>query len=384
MNTKHRLRLPVRHRTRRGLIAVGAVLALVAAPQSAFASVSVTPDATPKVNGKVLSVAQVGTRTIIGGLFTEVGGKPRLNVAAIREDGTLDPNFNPTVNGEVWAIAGSEDGSRVFLGGLFSTVGGTPRANLAAVDAASGAVVADWQADTTGTQPNVAALAVSGPRVYVAGRYSGIDGTTRKRLVALGVDDGDVVTAFKPAPDGILKGVKVSSDGSKVYAGGSFVTIGGQPRPNGAAELLASTGEATAFAPSLGGGKVTAVGLSPDDSRMYFGTENNTLFAYDLTSNLPAWSIKASGNTQSIAVSPTEVYIGGHFSQIVTGKIPRMFIASLNPGDGSVTAWDPKMTGGSKGVWALAITPTHLIAGGVFATIGGVKHKYFARFSGTP
>lgn len=384
MNTAFRSVLPVRPRTRRGLVAAGAVLALVAAPQLAFAGVAVIPDATPKVNGKVLSVAQVGSRTIIGGLFTEVGGKPRLNVAAIRADGTLDPDFNPTVNGEVWAIAGSEDGSRVFLGGLFGTVGGVPRANLAAVDGTSGAVVSDWQADTVGTQPNVAALAVSGPRVYVAGRYTGIDGSTRKRLVALGVDDGDIVTTFRPAPDGILKGVTVSSDGSKVYAGGSFVNIGGQPRPNGAAELLSSTGEATTFSPSIGGGKVTAVGLSPDDSRMYFGTENNTLFAYDLNSNTPVWSIKTSGNTQSIAVSPTEVYIGGHFSQIVTGKIPRMFIASLRPQDGSVTPWDPQMTGGSKGVWSLAITPTHLYAGGVFATIGGVRHKYFASFSGTP
>lgn len=191
------------------------------------------------------------------------------------------------------------------------------------------------------------------------------------------------MTAFRPAPDGILKGVQVSSDGSKVYAGGSFSTIGGQPRANGAAELLASTGEATSFSPGVGGGKVTAVGLSPDESRMYFATENNTLFAYDLDSNSPVWSIKTSGNTQSIAVSPTDVYIGGHFSQIVTGKVPRMFIASLDPVDGAVTPWNPIMTGGSKGVWSLALTPTHLLAGGVFATIGGVQHKYFARFSMT-
>lgn len=42
------------------------------------------------------------------------------------------------------------------------------------------------------------------------------------------------------------------------------------------------------------------------------------------------------------------------------------------------------MTEGSKGVWSLAISPTYLYAGGVFATIGGVTHKYFASFSGTP
>jgi len=384
MNTRYLVPAPIRPWTRRGLVAITAVLILVAAPQSAFASVSVAPDATARVSGKVMAVLHVGSRTIIGGLFTAVGGKPRLNVAAIRADGTVDPDFNPSVNGEVWTIAASEDGSRVFLGGLFDTVGGLARANLAAVDGTSGAAVSDWRADTVGTYPIVRALAVSGPRVYVAGRYTGIDGTTSKRLVALGVDDGNVITTFRPAPNAGLGGVAVSSDGTKVYAGGAFTSIGGQPRSHGAAEVRASSGLATAFSPSLGGGTVITLGMSPDDKRMYFGTENNTLFAYDLNNNKPAWSIKTNGNTQSIAVSSTEVYIGGHFSQIVTGTIPRMFIASLHPVDGSVTPWNPNMTGFPKGVWSVDITPDKLLVGGVFTTIGGVTHKSFARFSGTP
>lgn len=384
MNTRSIVSELTRPWTRRGLVAIAAVLVLVAAPQSAYASVSVTPDVTAKVSGKVMAVAQVGSRTIIGGLFTAVGGKPRLNVAAIRADGTVDPDFNPSVNGEVWAIAASEDGSRVFLGGLFTTVGGAPRANLAAVDGTSGALVSGWQADTVGLNPIVRALAVSGPRVYVGGRYTGIDGTTRRHLVALGVDSGNVVTTFRPTPSAGIAGLAVSADGTKVYAGGAFTSIGGQQRKYGAAELLASSGLATAFAPSAGGGTVITLGMSPDDSRMYFGTENNTLFAYDLHNNVPAWSVKTSGNTQSIAVSETEVYIGGHFSQIVTSRTPRMFIASLYPADGSVTPWNPIMTGDPKGVWALDMTADKLLVGGVFITINGITQKGFARFSGTP
>jgi WD40 repeat protein len=252
------------------------------------------------------------------------------------------------------------------------------------MDATTGAAVASWQADTTGDQPDVHALAVSGSRLYVGGRYSGIDNTQRRRLASLDLTSGEVVTTFRPAPNAVVKALRVSPDGTKVYAGGSFTEIGGQVRLNSAAELLAASGEATAFNPVEGGGKVTTIGLSPDGSRFYFATENNSLFAYDVTSNSPAWVIKTSGNTQAIAVSATGVYIGGHFSQITTYNAKRVFTASLRPSDGAVTSWDPHLEGRNKGVWAIELTPTHLLMGGGFITVGGVKLKGFARFAGTP
>ena len=364
---------------------MAAVIALVASPQTAFASVSSTHDSSAVVNGPVFAMVQVGSRTIIGGSFTRVGGQPRQNLAAIGPDGKVEPDFAPTTDGAVHALAVSSDAGRVFVGGLFANVQDTPRANLAAVDATSGALVTDWQADTVGIQPQVLSLAVAGSNVYVGGYYSGIDGTSRKRLVALDTTGtGDVIDGFRPAPNAFVKAIALSPDGTKLYAGGSFTEIGGQVRLHSAAELLATTGEATAFDPSEGGGRVTAVGPSPDGSRLYFGTENNTLFAYDLNSAVPAWFVKTSGNTQTIAVSPTEVYIGGHFSQVVTYKIQRNLIASLNPVDGTVTSWNPLMEGRNKGVWSIVLTPTHLLAGGGFITINGVKQKGFARFAGTP
>lgn len=384
MNIRQRL-MPSSKRRGRGLVALVAVITLAAFPQSAFASVSTTPEAPgSRIGGKIQAMVQVGDRTIVGGQFSTVGGKPHLNVAAIRADGKVDPNFNASVDGVVWSLAASEDGTRIFVGGVFANAGGLPRANLAALDAITGEVVASWQADTVGLRPDVLSLAVKGDRLYVAGRYSGIDGTTRKRLVAVGVTDGEIVTAFRPVPSGILKAVAVSPDGTKVYAGGSFVTIGGQSRPLGVAELDAATGASTAFNPQVGGGKVITIGLNPEATRFYFATEDNKLFSYELSASVPMWEIKTSGNTQAIAVSPTEIYIGGHFSQIVTGKIPRMFIASLEPETGAVTPWYPVMTGGSKGVWSILMTPTHLTVGGVFWTINGQTHKYFARFPGTP
>lgn len=367
---------------RRAAVAALAV-ALVALPQPAGASVSETTDVTPRVNGPVYAIAQVGDLTIIGGDFTMVGGKPRPYAAAIRADGTLDPTFNPSPDGIVRALAGSADGTTVYLGGRFATAGGEARANLAAVDAVSGAAVPTWQADTTGASPGVSALATHSDRLYVGGTFSGIDGTARASMVALDTA-GDLVTTFRSRANAGVKAIRVSPDGTKVYAAGAFSKIGGADRPWGFGEILASTGDATGFNPTEGGDLALTLGLSPDGSRVYFSSPNNYVFAYEVGASTPTWVRKTSGDTQAITPSATEVYIGGHFSQIVTYKIKRTFLASLNPDDGTVTDWDPEPLGGTMGVWAITATPTALLVGGTFTTVGGVERVRFARFPGTP
>ncbi|KRF36852.1 hypothetical protein ASG94_05490 [Nocardioides sp. Soil805] len=362
-----------------------ATLGLVVLPQAAQASVSLTPDVTPRVNGPVYAIAQVGDLTIIGGEFTTVGGKPRNNAAAIRADGTLDPNFNPSPDGIVRALAGSADGTTVYLGGRFDNAGGAVRANLAAVDTATGTALPGWQADTTGASPGLWALASQGDRLYVGGTFSGIDGTVRASMVALDAA-GDVVSNFRPRANAGIKAIRVSPDGATVFAGGQFSKLGGLDRPFGVGAVSASTGDATAFNPVEGSDRAITVGLSPDGTRFYFSTPDNRLFSYDTagTSTL-VWIRKTSGDTQAIYPSPTgEVYIGGHFSQITTFKIKRMFLASLNASDGTVTPWAPDPSGGDMGVWAITPTQGSLSVGGTFTTVSGVERVRFARFPGTP
>jgi WD40 repeat protein len=354
---------------------------LLVSPGAAVANVSVTPDPTAKVAGGVYGMAQVEDRTVIGGLFTAVGGEPRSNVAAIGADGSVDPLFNPGVNGKVMAVAASEDGTVVFLGGTFTEAGGAPRANLAAVDAITGVAVAEWTADTSGTYADVVSLAVDGNRLYVGGRFTGIDGkTTHKRLVAIDTVTGNLISAFRPSPDKGVTEVVVAPDHT-VYAGGPFTMLGGQPRLS-AGSVDPATGTATGFAPSGNGGPARTIALSPDGSRFFYGTENNTLFAYDpAVSNDPVWLIKTSGNTQAIVVSDTEMWIGGHFSQVVTGHIARPYVASLDPVDGSVNEWNPNCVGGKLGVWALVLEGNHLHLGGQFTGFGTTKQRGYARFT---
>lgn len=366
----------------RGLGVVAAAMSLVmAAPVAAQASVSATPTKTARVNGTVFAIAQVGDRTIIGGDFTAVGDEPRNHVAAIRADGTVDPTFNPNVDGIVYALAGAPDGSAIYLGGTFSQVGGSSRANLAAVDA-TGAVKADWSADTTGETPDVSGLAMNGTNLYASGRFTGIDGTTRKRLVMLNAA-GNVVTTFNATPNWTVRVVAPSADGTRLFAGGGFSAIGGASRA-GIAELNPATGSALPFTVTPVGSPLVAMGISPAGDRLYYGTADNRVFAYDTATGAKVWENKNGGDTQVIAVGATEVYLGGHFGNNLVDKVKRKWIQSVNASDGHVTAWDPQLAGGGLGVWAILATPTALLVGGEFTTAAGQVQRRFARFPGTP
>jgi hypothetical protein len=362
--------------------ATSAVAVAVALPVAAGAAVSTTPEATARVTGTVYAVAQVGTRTIIGGDFTAVGGLARRNLAAIRADGTVDPTFDPSPNGIVYAVAGTADGQRVFAGGSFASAGGAARANLVALDATTGSAIGTWTADTNGI---VYALSTSGSRLYAGGAFTSIGTSTRRRLAALDQSSGVVQLAFNPWPDWTVKAVGVSPDGTKVYAAGGFTAIGGAPR-RGGAEILAATGAATAFNPANGGVAI-ALAVSPDGSRFFFSTTDNRLYSYaPAVSSSPVYTIQGGGDTQAIAASGTEVYFGGHFSQVWNGKgakTKRAFIASARLSDGVITAWNPGADG-YMGVWATAVTPTHLLVGGNFHNIGGRRQDGFARFAGIP
>ncbi len=366
----------------------GTVLAaalILLAPAAAQATVSTVPDGTAKVAGGVYGMALANGKTYIGGQFTRVGGKVRANVAAVNNaDGKVDPTFNPGTDGRVRAVAASEDGTIIFIGGTFTTAGGEPHANLAALDATTGVPIANWSADTTGTNPEVWSLAVEGDRLYVGGRFGGIDGSPRKRLALIDIPTGNVVNSFKPAPSAHVTEVVVSPDGGTVFASGYFTSLGGQGRLY-AGGVDASTGIATQWNPTGSGGATITIALSPDGSRVFYGTSNNTVYAYDwAASNDPVWLKKMSGNTQAIVVTEDEMWIGGHFSQSTTDHQSRPFIASVNPTTGALNSWNPECAGGKMGVWALEHDGTHLHAGGMFSTWAGLAQRGYARFAELP
>jgi hypothetical protein len=344
------------------------------APAAASPSTQLTP--TAQANGIVYTSVQVGDRTFIGGLFTEVGGLPRQNVAALLANGEVDPTWNPSPNGVVYSLAASSDGSAVFVGGNFTAIAGGTRNRLAAVTTATGANVTNWRANATRA---VRAMAVEGDRLYVGGGFDKIDGLAIPRLAAVQASTGVTDPAFVPAPDAKISGLAVS--GQRLYAGGAYKVIGGVTRP-GIAELNAATGGVTSFAPEEGG-VVLAVDLTPDGSRLFFSTTSNRTWAYDpAVSNTGIYRVRTGGDVQAIEATATEVYVGGHFNGMPEFKLTRPRIASFTL-DGAPTNWRVNLNS-FWGVWTISAAAGHLNVGGEFTTVNGTTQAGYARFAGTP
>jgi len=282
----------------------------------------------------------------IGGLFTHVGGVPRTNLAHIRADRSVDPNFNPYVDDAVYSLALS--GSTVYIAGLFTSVGGQTRNKIAALNTADGSVTAFNPNANGGIE--ALAISVDGSIVYAGGRFTLIGGQPRLALAALNAADGSATPTFNPSVTGTLgTGVvyALAISGSTLYVGGSFNTAGGQPRNNIAALSLGIPLDGVAIS-----------GFNPSPSR---GT------------------CAACGSVAALAVSGSTVYAGGLFD-IIAGQ-PRNYLAGLNAADGMATAFNPNSNGNIR---ALAVSGSTLYAAGSFnstdgsPTIGGQARNYAA------
>jgi hypothetical protein len=374
-----------RLRTLTGAVTAGLLALTMGIQGSAHASVSATPTKTVGLSGPAvydLTVLDSG-RVILGGKFTAIGPAARSNVGAILPTGKADLAFAPTTNGEVRAVAASEDGSRVFIGGTFTEVNGVPRQNLAAVDAVTGELIMDWQADTTGTIPTVKSFSVDGNRLYVGGKFTGIDGTSKQKLAVLDVNTGNLIN-WNTWVNGNVNEVRVSPDGATVWIGGTFTKIRGITRSYFGG-IDAVSGLPTSFNRDSFGGYVVTVATNADGSMVYASTENNITFAYEPdVSNTEIWQTKMSGNTHAIAVSPTEIYVGGHFAGFNQPNIQRPYLASIDPATGLATDWDPQASGLKSGTWAIVIDGDTLHVGGQFTHFHGVQQRLYARFAGTP
>src|SRR5262249_37740217 len=149
-----------------------------------------------------------------GGQFTSLGATPRSHIALVSASGGGSPSsWNPNIQGGgVYTIAVS--GGIVYAGGAFANVGGVTRNCLAAFDG-SGSLTS-WDPEPNGA---IYGLAVDGPRLYVAGAYSGFTpfpSKPRFSLAAFDIPSG-LLTDWDPKPNNVLQCVAVS--GATIYAG---------------------------------------------------------------------------------------------------------------------------------------------------------------------
>ena len=238
-------------RTALGLIAATGVFAaaLVGVPANGTTYTSIVSDnpanTTPNVEqGAVKSIARAGSTMVAVGSFTSVtapgGGTsiPRTNIFAFdATTGAISSTFVPQVNAVVNRVVSAGDGSTVYVAGKFSQINGQPVSKVVRMNVTTGQVVSSFKAPALNGQ--VFDLVLAGGSLYAGGAFWKVGKTVKGGLVALdpqtGADTGQLTTVFDrttPFNGGTVavKALDVSSNGSYLVAIGNFRLVNGQSR----------------------------------------------------------------------------------------------------------------------------------------------------------
>ena len=349
--------------------------------------------------GAVLATAQLGTRIYIGGTFTSVGyvdgtrfAIPYL-AAMDATTGRLDPGFAPAVNGAVTALLPSADGSRLYVGGRQTHVAGVDVGRLAAVDPATGTPFSFRPAPNN----EVDALAQHGSTLFLGGSFSKVGTATRMRFAAVNAQSGALDAGYAMGIDGGVRSLAVgpAPSGPRLYVAGGFTRIGTTQRYNFASFDLA-TKSLTQWNPDVrafGWG----IGVSADGRTAYVSTADGNAGPctgeHERVIALPAlydgvpprlWAqggvpgcIYNSGDVNTLAVTPTAIYAGGHLGLENGGSQLRRHLAAFEPATGRLLPYDPHVTG-LRGVLSLTVGRAGLLVGGDFGSVASRATSEFA------
>ena len=267
------------------------------------------------------------------------------------------PDQTWMTNGNVYAQALSADKKTLYIGGKFTQLRKNPVgqggkvfkvSNVAALDVATGTPIRKWHPNVNNGEgtTEVRALAVMNRRVYIGGTFNSVDGQPRRNLAAVRVNGGKV-SPFAPTVGGGTSVVyTVLPSDSRLYIGGRFQEVNGKSRENLASFTLPS------------------------------GSLNST------------WQAQANSTVRKLkfASGMDTIFAGGGFSS-VTGSdgtaAERWSLARFGTHSGNVNPWAiPKraiVSGPLKRdpipVWDFKVTSTRL-----YAAYGGPNRNLVAAF----
>jgi hypothetical protein len=308
--------------------------------------------------------------------------------AALGSDGA----GGPAINGTIHAVAVS--GTDIYVGGSFTNAGGHASVNF----------LAKWDGFTWSAvgapgafNDQVDAIVISGSNIYVGGRFTNVAGNAKADYLAKWNGStwsalGSNVAGTDGALNHWVQAIAVS--GTALYAGGFFTDAGGAATAdfvakwNGAAwSGIGSDGAGGgAIAPTTDTPSPAVFSLAVSGTDLYVGgvfsdvagiVEADSLAKW----NGSAWSALGSGNCNTgcgaipgpaavyaLAVSGTDLYVGGAFDNVAESVgSPRDNVVKWNGSTWS--ALGSNGTGdGALGapVYALAMVGTDLYVGGDF------------------
>ncbi|MFB4351496.1 PKD domain-containing protein, partial [Microbacterium sp. CR_7] len=313
-----------------GLVLAPSVASADTAPTDAGVPSTVTTDALPtaQVNGIVWDQVIVGNTVYAAGQFSTArpagaaagtNEVARNNVIAYDVRTGVMTSFAPNVNGQVRSIAASPDGKRLYIAGDFTAVNGSTRNRVAAFDLPAGTLVASW---APSVNASVRGIAASNTAVYFTGIFGRVASNDRVRAAA--VSASGALLPWAPQLDNRGNDVVVSGDGTKVALAGHFTTVDGSSNPGyGMALVDATSGALLPFGANSivrnGGPDAAIWSLSTDGDNLYgtgyhFGGGGNLegIFRSDFATGGLTWVEDCHGDTYSAYATPDVVYGAGH------------------------------------------------------------------------
>ncbi|WP_345215731.1 LamG-like jellyroll fold domain-containing protein, partial [Georgenia halophila] len=179
----------------------------------------------------------------------------------------------PQINGVVWSMA--MVGDVVYAGGSFSNArpagsapgqSTVPRANIMAFDVATGQMTSF--APTFNQQVRSVAVSPDQTRIYVGGDFTSVNGQPRQRIAAFDAATGALLPSFAPPMNYHVRAIVATN--TKVFVGGNFTGVGSADRGRLAA-FNASNGALLDWAPQATGGIVDAITINPEGTKVAVG-----------------------------------------------------------------------------------------------------------------
>jgi|GEM_PF-5761393 len=343
----------------------------------------------PDVDGPVYSVAEIPEKGwVIAGFFGEVQGHSRQNIALLKPDGRIDPDWHVSVpDAFITTIAVSEE--RIYIGGIFSSVEGNDDYQTVAALSHQGELIESF--DPPEFEDLVWDFELNDGRLYVGGEFTNIGSIQSDYLVSLNAENGALDIDFSVQVDSDVYHVAKYDD--QLLIGGVFGEVNEEER-KGVAMLEIDSAELLPFdanlvdsqqgqpfvqsSESLGddlliGGRFSSVNGDNVNAlaRVSMDSAESTGFSHGLEEDAVILEVGVDGEY---------VYLAGGFDRISDESINHF--ARVDAVSGELdSAWDPGVSRDQVSGWDFSINDDFIVLAGDFTHSGGEARRGLASYS---
>lgn len=296
-------------------------------------------------DGTIDQIFPTSGKLVIKGTFDNIEGSPVHNAAILNSDGSLHsaPSFPDNITNILF------NGDKLIAGGGFQTARPYPRENLVMIN--SDGEITNWN-----PMPNnaVETLATDGTRIFVGGYFTTIGATpvSRNRLAEIDMN-GNATSWIANANSTVFV---LKYENGSLWAGGQFTSIGATPTArNFLAQIDSQTGEVTSWNAQLAGSRVNDFEIV--GSKIVVGgwitdvqgdtTAINLVSLDTTTAVLESWRPRPDNEIKEIESDGENIFVGGWFDNIGSTPVSQSNIAKIQLSSDQPLSWNPLLDLGS-------------------------------------